>query len=177
MDGFGRLFGVGHEKGSVDNGLVWTLWMSLIHEFLRMQMSESIGILVPRPGIEPGPSAVKVLTFYNFFFIQKKKKKKKSPNHSTAREFWEWTFFFSFLPILLFLCQIVLTWWGSHFQEFCMKKKSLTLDVKKHLNVQNSVTFSPFFLWFSLQLFTNRCVSDNHSATRHRKTQFAFVAV
>ena len=67
--------GVGHEKGSVDNGLVWTLWMSLIHEFLRMQMSESIEILVPRPGIEPGPSAVKVLTFYNFFFIQKKKKK------------------------------------------------------------------------------------------------------
>ena len=49
--------------------------MSLIHEFLRMQMSESIGILVPQPGIEPGPSAVKVLTFYNFFFIQKKKKK------------------------------------------------------------------------------------------------------
>ena len=111
------------------------------------------------------------------FLFHTEKKKKKSPNHSTAREFWEWTFFFSFLPILLFLCQIVFTWWGSHFQEFCMKKKSLTLDVKKHLNVQNSVTFSPFFLWFSLQLFTNRCVSDNHSATRHRKTQFAFVAV
>ena len=95
MDDFGRLFGAGHEKGSVDNGLVWTLWMSLIHEFLRMQMSESIGILVPQPGIEPGPSAVKVLTFYNFFFIQKKKKK-EIPNHSTAREFWEWTFFFFF---------------------------------------------------------------------------------
>ena len=79
--------------------------MSLIHEFLRMHVSAGVGILVPQSGIEPGSSAVKV----------------RSPNHSDVREFWEWTFFF-FLPILLFLCQIGLTRWGSHFQEFGIKR-------------------------------------------------------
>ena len=89
MDGFGRLFGAGYEKGNVDNGLVWTPWMSLIHEFLRMQVSAGVGILVPQPGIEPGSSAVKV----------------QSPNHSDVREFWEWTFFF-FFPYFYFFVRL-----------------------------------------------------------------------
>ena len=108
--------------------------------------------------------------FLQFLFHTENNKKKKVLTIQLPGNFGNGLSFFFFLPILLFLCQIVLTCWGSYFQEFCMKKKSLTLDVKKHLNVQNSVTFSPFFLWFSLQLFTNRCVSDNHSATRHHKT-------
>ena len=66
---------------------------------------------------------------------------------------------------------------GVTFSGIRYKKKSLTLDFKKHFNVQNSATFSPFFLWFSLQLFIKRCISDNHSATRHPKTQFVVVAI
>ena len=90
--------------------------------------------------------------FLQFLFHTEKKKKerKKVPAIWLPGSFGNGLSFFFFLPILLFLCQLVLTWWGSHFQEFCMKKRSLTLDAKKHLNVQNPVTFSPFFLWLSL---------------------------
>ena len=102
--------------------------MSLIHEFLRMQVSAGVGILVPQPGIEPGSSAVKV----------------RSPNHSDVREFWEWTFFFSshtFISLSDWAHKVGVTFSGIRY-----KKKSLTLDFKKHPNVQNSATFSPFFL-------------------------------
>ena len=129
---------------------------SSVHGFPRQEHWNELSFPSPgdllNPGIEPGPSSVKVLTFCNFFFIQKKKKKerKKVPAIWLPGSFGNGLSFFFFLPILLFLCQLVLTWWGSHFQEFCMKKRSLTLDAKKHLNVQNPVTFSPFFLWLSL---------------------------
>ena len=56
------------------------------------------------------------------------------------------------------------------FRKSVWKEISLTLDIKKHLNIQNSVTFSSFFLSFSPQLFINRRIRDNHSATSHHKT-------
>ena len=72
-------------KSLIVSGLTFR---SLIHfEFIFWPCRVACGILVPRAGMEPGPSAVKV----------------QSPNYCTTREFLLSVYFFFFLKIYLFI--------------------------------------------------------------------------